>query len=120
MGDVRETIVVPPQSGRAVTVPAGAVFAVVDLSGHQVGDLWAIDAADHGRWLSAAHTRDRCERLFPGVGEQFRDQFGEPILTLRADIRTERRVIIVLTSCAVDYSPLNNGQSGPLAIEVMN
>jgi uncharacterized protein YcgI (DUF1989 family) len=78
-------IVVPPQSGRAVKVPRGAVLTVTDVMGHQVGDLWAIDAADHSLWLSASHTRDRCERLFPVVGEQFRDQAGEPILTLAAD-----------------------------------
>ena len=29
--------------------------------------------------------RDRCERLFPAIGEQFRDQYGEPILQLAAD-----------------------------------
>ncbi len=78
-------IIVPPQSGRAASVPRGAVLAVTDLTGHQVGDLWAIDAADHGRWLSASHTRDRCERLFPAVGERFRDQAGQPVLTLAAD-----------------------------------
>ena len=78
-------IVVPPQSGRAVSVPHGAVLTVIDVAGRQVGDLWAIDAADHGRWLSVSHTRDRCERLFPAIGEQFRDQEGEPILTLAAD-----------------------------------
>jgi uncharacterized protein YcgI (DUF1989 family) len=85
MANVGAAILVPPQSGRAVSVPTGTVFAVVDVAGHQVGDMWAIDAADHGRWLSAGHTRDRCERLFPALGEQFRDQFGEPILTLAAD-----------------------------------
>jgi hypothetical protein len=47
--------------------------------------MWAIDAADRGRWLSASHTRDRCERLFPAVREQFRGQYGEPVLQLAAD-----------------------------------
>jgi uncharacterized protein YcgI (DUF1989 family) len=58
---------------------------VVDVEGHQVGDMWAVDAADHGRWLSASHTRDRCERLFPVIGGQFCDQHGDPILELSAD-----------------------------------
>ncbi|MGN6792135.1 MAG: DUF1989 domain-containing protein [Streptosporangiaceae bacterium] len=80
-----QSIVVPPQSGRAISVPRGALISVVDMAGHQVGDMWAIDAADHGCWLSVSHTRDRCERLFPGIGEQFRDQHGDPILTLAAD-----------------------------------
>jgi hypothetical protein len=30
---------------------------IVDVEGHQVGDLWVIDADDHGRWLSTSHTR---------------------------------------------------------------
>jgi uncharacterized protein YcgI (DUF1989 family) len=61
------------------------LIVVTDVEGRQVGDLWAIDAADHGRWLSCGHTRDRCERLFPVVGEDFRDQLGEPILRLAGD-----------------------------------
>jgi uncharacterized protein len=82
--DVR-SVTVAPQSGLAVGVGAGDLVRVVDVDGHQVGDMWAIDAADHSRWLSAGHTRDRTERLFPAVGEQFRDQRGEPILQLVAD-----------------------------------
>ncbi|HEX7993237.1 MAG TPA: urea carboxylase-associated family protein, partial [Streptosporangiaceae bacterium] len=78
-------IVVPAQSGRAISVRAGALISVVDVGGHQVGDLWAIDASDHGRWLSVSHTRDRCERLFPAVDEHFRDQNGDPIPRLAAD-----------------------------------
>jgi uncharacterized protein len=78
-------ITVAPQSGQAIGVGRGELVRVVDVEGHQVGDMWAIDAADPGRWLSASHTRDRCERLFPAMGEQFRDQLGEPILQLATD-----------------------------------
>lgn len=78
-------VLVAPRSGQAVRVQRGEQVRVTDVDGHQVGDMWAIDAGDAGRWLSASHTRDRCERLFPSVGEQFRDQRGEPILDLVAD-----------------------------------
>jgi uncharacterized protein YcgI (DUF1989 family) len=78
-------VVVGPQSGRAVTVRRGELVRVVDLQGGQVGDMWAIDAADPGCWLSAGHTRDRRERLFPLVGEQFTDQRGKPVLELAGD-----------------------------------
>jgi hypothetical protein len=47
--------------------------------------MWAVDAADHGRWLSLSHTRDRYERLFPAVGGQFCDQRGAPALELAGD-----------------------------------
>jgi uncharacterized protein YcgI (DUF1989 family) len=84
-GAADRAITVAPRSGQAISVGRGALVRVVDVEGHQVGDMWAIDAADPGRWLSASHTRDRCERMFPVVGEQFRDQHGEPILQLATD-----------------------------------
>lgn len=84
-GAAQRVVIVAPQSGQAVSVGRGEQVRVVDPDGRQVGDMWAIDAADRGRWLSASHTRDRCERLFPAVGEQFRDQYGEPVLQLAAD-----------------------------------
>src|SRR5215472_10217673 len=85
LGGGRRQVVVPARSGRAVSVSRGDLVRVVDIEGHQVGDLWAVDAADHGRWLSASHTRDRCERLFPDVGRAFCDQRGEPVLDLAGD-----------------------------------
>jgi uncharacterized protein len=84
-GAARRVVIVAPQSGQAVSVGRGEQVRVVDPGGRQVGDMWAIDAADRGRWLSASHTRDRCERLFPAVGGQFRDQYGEPVLQVAAD-----------------------------------
>jgi uncharacterized protein len=197
-GTARRFVTVAPQSGQAVRVGRGELVRVVDVEGHQVGDMWAIDAADPTRWLSTGHTRDRCERLFPAVGEQFRDQVGEPILDLAADVspglhdmlfpscdpplyrsrglppghpnchdnflaavasaglslpvvpdpvnlfqdsrpqsdgrlrvgtaasragdaitfRALRDVVFVLTSCSVDYQPLNNGRCTPLRIEI--
>jgi Domain of unknown function (DUF1989) len=85
LGAGRRQVVVPAQSGRAVSVSCGDLVRVVDIEGHQVWDMWAVDAADHGRWLSVSHTRDRCERLFPAVGGQFCDQRGTPVLELAGD-----------------------------------
>jgi len=59
--------------------------SLIDIEGHQVGDMWAVDAADRRRRLSVSHTRDRCERLFPAVGGQFCDQRGTPVLELADD-----------------------------------
>jgi len=84
-GAGRRDVVAAAQSGVAVRVGRGELVRVIDVEGHQVGDLWAVDAADPGRWLSVSHTRDRCERLFPDVGGQFCDQRGEPVLELVAD-----------------------------------
>jgi uncharacterized protein len=84
-GPIVRSVVVAPISGCAVAARSGDRVTVVDVEGGQVGDMWAVDAADHGRWLSPGHTRDRCERLFPAIGEDFRDQHGEPILRLVGD-----------------------------------
>jgi uncharacterized protein len=190
-------VLVGARSGQAIGVRRGEQVRVIDVDGHQVGDMWAIDAADPGRWLSVSHTRDRCERLFPSAGEEFRDQRGVPILGLTADsspglhdmlfpacdpwlyesrdlpghpncrdnflaaiagagislpvvpdpvnlfqnsaprpdgrlvidvapslpgsaitFSARRDLLFVLTSCSVDYWPLNNGSCGPLRIEI--
>jgi uncharacterized protein len=85
LGGGRRQVVVPAQSGRAISVSRGDLVRVVDIEGHQVGDMWAVDAAGHSRWLWISHTRDRCERLFPAVGGQFCDQRGTPVLELADD-----------------------------------
>ncbi|HET7017150.1 MAG TPA: urea carboxylase-associated family protein [Streptosporangiaceae bacterium] len=194
---VSRVVVVAPQSGAVARADRGELIVVTDVEGHQVGDLWAIDAVDHRRWLSCGHTRDRSERLFPAMGEDFRDQLGEPILRLAGDsspgvhdmlfpacdpemyaavglvghvncrdnflaaaatagielpvvpdpvnlfqnsgpsadgrlvigpalsepgdeisLLALRDVVVVVTSCAVDYPPLNGGRCTPLLIAV--
>jgi len=84
-GAGHRALTVNPQSGVAVPAGASELVRIVDVEGHQVGDMWVIDAADPGRWLSASHARDRCERLFPRPGEWFYDQHGVAILELIAD-----------------------------------
>ncbi|MFH8619606.1 DUF1989 domain-containing protein [Streptomyces sp. NPDC017979] len=85
MNETARSVTVPARQGRAFTVAAGELVTIVDVEGHQVGDLWVIDAADHGRWLSTSHTRDRLDRMFPRPGESFTDQFGAPIAEFTAD-----------------------------------
>ena len=114
-GAGHRALTVAPQSGVTVLAGAGELVRVVDVEGRQVGDMWVIDAADPGRWLSASHTRDRCERLFPHGGERFcvaASGAGDAI-----SFRTLRDAVFVLTACSVDYPPLNGGRCGPLRIE---
>jgi uncharacterized protein len=84
-GNRVRSVTVPPRSDRALEVHRGEVVWIVDVEGHQVGDLWVLDADDHSRWLSTSHTRDRIERMFPRIGEAFTDQVGAPILSLVSD-----------------------------------
>ena len=59
-----ETIHVPAREGRAVSVPAGGRFRVVDVEGRQVADLFAFNADDVSEHHSAMHTRALVDRLF--------------------------------------------------------
>ena len=63
--DVVQTIEVPARDGRAVNVVTGERFAVVDVAGGQVGDLFAFNAEDVSEYASAEHTRVALSRLFP-------------------------------------------------------
>jgi uncharacterized protein len=80
-----ETVEIPPQSGRAVRVKAGALVRIVDVEGAQVGDAFARSLADPDEWLSAGHTRTRTRRLFPMLGESFWTNKFRRILTLLED-----------------------------------
>jgi uncharacterized protein len=82
---VEQRIVVPAREGRAVQVSAGRRFRVVDLGGHQCGDLFAYVAGDVREYASAEHTRVHVDRLFPRPGEDFVTNRRRPILRFEAD-----------------------------------
>jgi uncharacterized protein len=82
---VEQRVVVPPREGRAVRLPRGRRFRVVDLEGHQCGDLFAYVAADVREYASAEHTRVHVDRLFPRPGEHFVTNRRRPILAFEAD-----------------------------------
>ena len=80
-----ESILVPAQSGKAIRVKSGALIAVVDIEGAQVGDAFAIADDDSEEYLSPAHTRQMHRRLFPHLGEPFVTNRLRPILTMVSD-----------------------------------
>jgi uncharacterized protein YcgI (DUF1989 family) len=80
-----ESIHVPPREGRAVELPAGAAFRIVDVEGKQVADLFAFNVDDVSEYHSAMHTRAATSRLFPQVGEAFMTNRRRPIMTLERD-----------------------------------
>jgi uncharacterized protein len=61
-----ESVLVPPGEGRAVLVREGHHVRIVDVEGCQVGDLFAVAAADPGEYASAGHTRVAIAKLFRG------------------------------------------------------
>ena len=80
-----QRVVIPAREARALTVPAGQQFRIVDLEGQQVGDLFAFARDDLSEYHSAEHTRGHVQRVFPAIGEQFVTNRRRPILRLVAD-----------------------------------
>jgi uncharacterized protein YcgI (DUF1989 family) len=80
-----ESIEVPAREGRAVRIPNGRGFRIVDVEGRQVADLFAFNANDVGEYHSAMHTRAGVSRLFPRIGEPFMTNRRRPIFTLERD-----------------------------------
>jgi len=62
---------VSPQSGQAVRVARDELIRVVDVEDHQVGDMWAIDAADPSRWVQSASSASTLKLMrCPGAGRR--------------------------------------------------
>lgn len=76
---------IPAREGRALRVPRGASFKVIDVEGGQVVDLFAFSADDVREYHSAQHTRVHVKRLFPRVGEHFVTNRRRPVLLFEED-----------------------------------
>ena len=80
-----QVTVIPARCGRAVSVPAGASIEVINPSGTQVVDLWALCPPDLTERLSMEHTRVAIGRLVPQVGDTLVSSVRRPMLTMVAD-----------------------------------
>ncbi|MDQ2875147.1 MAG: urea carboxylase-associated family protein [Actinomycetota bacterium] len=76
---------VPASHGAAVMLPANTEFAVVDVEGGQVGDLFAFNAQDPSEFASASHTRVMLGKLFPQPGDAIYTNQRNEIIRLVAD-----------------------------------
>ncbi len=72
-------------SGGSIAATAGQFVRLVDLEGMQIGDLFAVAAADHDEFLSPSVTRLHNRNLFPRVGQSFFSTRDRPILTFTRD-----------------------------------
>jgi uncharacterized protein YcgI (DUF1989 family) len=91
---------IPPRSGTALVVPAGAILTIVDPEGEQVADFIAFDRADPTEWLSSGRTFDYAETLRPTVGHAFYSNRSRPLATIvRDDVGVHD---FLLTPCSRD------------------
>jgi uncharacterized protein YcgI (DUF1989 family) len=103
---VQERVVVPAREGRGVRVPRGGRFRIVDLEGHQCGDLFAFAEEDVREYASAEHTRVHTDRLFPKPGEHFVTNRRRPILLFEADDSPKAHDMLVAACDPARYAGL--------------
>lgn len=82
---VVEEVLVPAREGRGVTVGAGQLLDVVDVEGHQVGDLVAWFTDDPGEYLSPAHTVSCNASIGLLTGGQVFSNRRTPVFTVLRD-----------------------------------
>jgi uncharacterized protein len=108
-------LIVPAGEGRAVRVPSGSRFRVVDVEGGQVADLFAfVDEGDGGpyaEWMSAEHTRPSIRRLFPKPGDVLLSNRRRPMARLEEDRSPGRHDTLYAACDPARYALL--GVSGP-------
>jgi uncharacterized protein len=89
-----QQVTVPAREGRGVRIGAGELLDVIDLEGHQVGDLVAWFADDPGEYLSPTHTVSCNASIKLGAGSQVFSNHRNPVFTIVRD-DVERHDIIV-------------------------
>lgn len=73
------------REGIAIPLGIRERLRIINLTGSQVVDTWALKAADPGEYLSMEHTRVILAKLVPQVGDHLYSSRREPLMTLTAD-----------------------------------
>lgn len=87
-----------PQTGTGFLLRAGQTLSVVDPTGGQVSDLFALSAHDHGEWLSSGRTIDYGNTVFFTTGHVLYSNRSRPMATIEED--TCGRHDFLLTPCS--------------------
>lgn len=92
--DQATEVLVPAREGRGVYVRKGQLLDIVDVEGHQVGDLIAWFCSDPSEYLSPTHTVSCNASIRLVTGSQLFSNHRNPVFTiLRDDV--EKHDIIV-------------------------
>lgn len=117
MNDVQR---IPPRSGTAFRVPAGATLTVFDPEGTQVADLLAFSADDVDEVVSSGRTLDYAESIRLTTGNTLYSNRSRKMLTITED--TVGCHDFLLTPCSTDTflhfypdKPVHRGCFGNLA-----
>lgn len=83
--DLNSAHQIPARKGVAKHAAAGQVITIINTHGGQVVDTWAYNAADTTEFMSMEHSRASMLTLFPKVGDVFKTNRRQPILTVVED-----------------------------------
>lgn len=89
---------IPPRSGTAFVLPAGAVLTVIDPCGQQVSDLVAFAQDDVRESISNGRTFDYEETIFLTTGNRLWSNRSQPMLEIIEDM--VGRHDFLLTPCS--------------------
>jgi uncharacterized protein YcgI (DUF1989 family) len=87
-----------PQSGTGFRLMAGQTLTVVDPTGGQVSDFFAVSAADVNEWLSSGRTIDYGNKIWLSTGDVLYSNRSNPMATIAED--TCGRHDFLLTPCS--------------------
>lgn len=87
-----------PQTGTGFLLQAGDLLTVLDPTGGQVSDFFALSAADHGEWLSSGRSIDYANKIHLSTGDVLYSNRSRPMVTIVAD--TCGRHDFLLTPCS--------------------
>ena len=87
-----------PQTGTGFPLRAGQTLTVVDPTGGQVSDCFAMAADDPDEWLSSGRTIDYGNKMFPTTGDLLYSNRSNPMATIVQD--SCGRNDFILTPCS--------------------
>jgi uncharacterized protein YcgI (DUF1989 family) len=74
-----------PQTRTGFTLREGQTLTVVDPTGGQVSDLFAVSATDPDEWLSSGRSIDYANRIYVTTGDPLYSNRSRPMLTIVED-----------------------------------
>ncbi len=85
MSKIKERIVIPPYSARAVKVKKGDYLAIVDLEGKQVGDFVCFNEDDLKEHVSPVHMRSSLSSIRLKINDFLYSNYRDPLMQLVED-----------------------------------
>lgn len=87
-------VIVPAKEGRGVSVKKGQLLDIIDMEGHQVGDLVAWKQLDPTEYMSPTHTVSCNTSIRLSEGKQLFTNKRNPIFTIIRDDVAKHDIIV--------------------------